>query len=161
MRRNLGNLRKHARLIAMVLLLLPLFTLYNTVSSFKFGSSLSSKQQRIYELQPKAQQLHRNGKALFLAEKSAAPGTLKSLLQQPSELSTRNDIIIIAGFEAFNIQLYKKAAAKITWVFWPLTLIHIRGYAFHMMQYLRRRLSFIEDWNKYYFHESKLKVLGY
>ena len=125
MRWNLRNLRKHTTMIDMFLLLLQLFTLFYAVSSFKLGSSLSSKQQRIYEIhQPQGLQLHRNGNALLLAgkstvhddnsQKTADTPTLRYLLQQPSELSTRNDIIIIAGFEAFNIQLYKEAAAKIT-----------------------------------------------
>lgn len=38
--------------------------------------------------------------------------TLKQLLRTTS-LSTRNGIVIIAGFEAFNVQLYRKAAALV------------------------------------------------
>ena len=57
-------------------------------------------------------------KALLDSENSVVSGdksvktTLKQLLRTTS-LSTRNGIVIIAGFEAFNVQLYRKAAALV------------------------------------------------
>ena len=69
--------------------------------------------------------LHRNKKALLDTEtpeiadikdvKADKPLSLKDLLRQPPPPpGRRSGIVIIAGFESFNIQLYRKAAATIT-----------------------------------------------
>jgi hypothetical protein len=56
--------------------------------------------------------------ALFDSENSVvsddilAKPTLKQLLRTPAP-SKRNGIVIIAGFEAFNVQLYRKAATLV------------------------------------------------
>lgn len=57
-------------------------------------------------------------KSLFDSENSVVSDnisvktTLKQLTRTTSP-STRNGIVIIAGFEAFNVQLYRKAAALV------------------------------------------------
>ena len=109
-----------------VRLLLP-FLLFSIVSSFTVGfktSKLRFALQSDNELrQDSTQKFHGSRKALLDTEspisvdekilKPAALSTLRELLQQPIP-TKRNGIVIIAGFEAFNIQLYKKAAALIT-----------------------------------------------
>ena len=48
-------------------------------------------------------------------DQSTSRASLKDLIRTPLH-QDRTGIVIIAGFEAFNVQLYRKAAALVMWV---------------------------------------------
>lgn len=136
--------RIHSTLREMIVFALLFISLFRATSSYSVGSHLFIRQQGMNGLQQlRAQRLPRYVKGLFLTEETIVAGngnqkslvatSLKEILQQPSTSSTGNDIVIIAGFEAFNIQLYKKAAAKITWVCAEPATISKTQYASHLI----------------------------
>lgn len=102
--------------------ILLIFQIISTVLSYRplpFRANPKSTLQR--NVLSRKQELNNNNyrvTALFDSENSVVRDdilvkpTLKQLLRTPTA-SKRNGIVIIAGFEAFNVQLYRKAAALV------------------------------------------------